>query len=269
MISRNNKILKIIEELVIFFIIQGTQNNVFRSKGMNYNWGIIWQALSPLIMVSGWVILFSLGIRGGSFDLTYFVFLLTFVFGFSMITSRTIQLSIPDILINKKNLNIFKVAFALLISDFIPLVIRFLVVLTALIYFDYNPAYYHLINGLLLFSSLGFFYGLLINAILGNNGFLKNIHGYFQTVLFLTSSIIIPVSRLPESIRNIFLLNPLAHVSEWIKAPTTGINFEYIDITYPIKFLIFMAILSPISFWYVNKHGNTNAKSNIDNTEII
>ena len=106
MISRNNKILKIIEELVIFFIIQGTQNNVFRSKGMYYNWGIIWQALSPLIMVSGWVILFSLGIRGGSFDLTCFVFLLTFVFGFSMITSRTIQLSIPDIFINKKNLSL-------------------------------------------------------------------------------------------------------------------------------------------------------------------
>ena len=45
--------------------------------------------------------------------------------------------------------------------------------------------------------------------------------------------------------------------------------FKEYDKKNPIKFLIFMAILSPISFWYVNKHGNTNAKSNIDNTEII
>lgn len=262
--KKNNKIHNIIFELVLFFTYRGNQDKLFQSNGMNYNWGIIWQALSPLIIVMGWSLLFTLGIRGRNFELEYFAFLLLFIFGFNMNATAIIHLGVPEQLEHKKNINIFILAYSLFISNFIPLVIRFVLVMLALIFFSYKLAYFHLLYGFLIIAALALFYGIAINAVFNGNNFLKDAHTYFQTVIFITSSVIIPVTRLPESIRNIFLYNPIAHISEWIKTPTTGISYEYIDITYPLKSIFILALLSPIFLWHINKKKNKDTNSNIN-----
>jgi ABC-type polysaccharide/polyol phosphate export permease len=250
----NNKTQNIIDELVVFFICRGNQDKLFQSRSMNYNWGIIWQTLSPLIIVLGWTLFVSLGIRGKGFDLEYFVFLLLFIFSFNIICTAIINLGMPDELEHKKNINIHILAYSLFISNFIPLVIRFALVSITLIFFNYHLAYFHLFYGLLITALLALFYGIAINAFFNGSNFLKDSHVYVLTLVFITSSVILPVTRLPEAIRNIFLYNPLAHVSEWIKTPITGVSYEYIDITYPLKLLFILAILSPIFLWHINKN---------------
>ena len=78
------------------------------------------------------------------------------------------------------------------------------------------------------------------------NSFLSDAHTFFLTGLFFLSSIIIPVPLLPENIRDILLYNPLVHLFEWVKYPTTGVYYEFIDINYLLIFLFSMAIAFPI-----------------------
>ena len=47
------------------------------SQNFTFNWGIIWNALSPLVIVIGFAILMSIGLRAG-YSLEYFVFILLF-----------------------------------------------------------------------------------------------------------------------------------------------------------------------------------------------
>lgn len=78
------------------------------------------------------------------------------------------------------------------------------------------------------------------------NSLFSDAHGFFLTGLFFLSSIIIPVPLLPENIRNILLYNPIVHLFEWVKFPTTGIYYDFIDLNYFLNFLLLMMIVTPI-----------------------
>lgn len=249
-----NRVQEIIIELIVFHLLKLNSGRSFKAAKMNFNWGIIWSCLNPLIIVFGWVMLFSLGIRGSGYDLSYFVFLLLFVLGFNKLVSLIIRFQLDSILINKKEINILNSIFSLYMSEFYLLLARFLLLVMVLNLFNFNLAYFHLLCGFLIITFIGFFYGAVLNAIFKNNAFLSELHNYFQIVVFITSSVIIPVSILPEPIRDIFLYNPLAHVSEWIKSASTGITFDYINIFYPLIFLLFLVIISPIFLWFTNKN---------------
>ena len=90
-----------IDTLVEITSLQAIKRNSskrFITKKMTFNWGIIWETFNPLIIVAGWTLLFSLGIRGRDFDLSYFVFLLTFWFGFQQLVSKIIILNLMMVL---------------------------------------------------------------------------------------------------------------------------------------------------------------------------
>ena len=249
---------EMIIEMISFFLINSSHKQLLKVAGINFNWGIIWKSLSPLIIVAGWALLFTIGIRGQGYDLEYFVFLLLFGLGFTNLVIKVSNFKLNPIFFNKKNINIINSSIALYLSEFYMLLVRFFILILTLKTFNFNLAYYHLTYGFLLIALFGFFYGVFINAIFNRNNFLIDIHGYFLQAVFLSSSIIIPVTILPESIRNIFLYNPLVHINEWIKSATTGIYFDYINIMYPIKFILFFTVISPILFWQINKNQYSN-----------
>jgi ABC-type polysaccharide/polyol phosphate export permease len=245
---------EIIVELTTFYLLKINSGKAFKTTNMYFNWGVIWSSFSPLILVAGWALLFSLGIRGSGYDLSYFVFLLLFGIGFTKSVSRIISFQLDPIFFNKKEINILNAVFAWHISEFYLLLVRFFLLILILNLFNFELAYYHLIYGCLIINALGFFYGVILNSIFKNNTFQSEVHNYFLQVLFFTSSVIIPLPILPESIRNIFLYNPLAHINEWIKSASTGITYDYINILYPLMFLLFFAIISPIFLWFTNKN---------------
>ena len=245
---------EIIIELIVFYLLKLNSGRSLKTAKMNFNWGIIWSSFNSLPIVAGWALLFSIGVRGSGFDLSYFIFLLLFAFGFNRLVSHVIKFQLDSILINKKEINILNAIFSFYMSEFYLLLIRFLLLVMILNIFNFNLEYYHLLCGFLIITFIGFFYGVVLYSILKNNAFLSELHGYFLLVVFITSSVILPVSILPEPIRDIFLYNPLAHVSEWIKAASTGVTLDYINIFYPLVFLLFFLIISPIFLWLTNKN---------------
>lgn len=117
---------------------------------------------------------------------------------------------------------------------------------------NYNIELYNLLIAYICICLLGFSYGILFSAIFHNNKFITELHSFFLQSLFFTSSIIIPVTALPDSLRNILLYNPLVHFFEWIKSSYTGVTYDYIDFNYFLYFLALFVFLSPISLYIKN-----------------
>ena len=243
-------------EIACIKAIKRNSSKKFTTEKMTFNWGIIWETFNPLILVAGWSLLFYLGIRGRNFDLAYFVFLLLFWFGFQQLVTKTINLDLPKFFKNKTTIGFLHIICAELFASLVPLILRFTLLTFILIFFNYELQFYHLLYGLTITILLGFFYGLIQNSAFNSNTFLIEAHGYFLQALFLMSSILIPVTRLPESIRDVFLYNPLVHVNEWIKSASTGIIYDYIELSYAINFLLVLAIFSPIFIWRKNNQIN-------------
>ena len=239
-------------EIASIKAIKRNSSKKFVTEKMTFNWGIIWETFNPLILVAGWSLLFYLGIRGRNFDLAYFVFLLLFWFGFQQLVTKTINLDLPKFFKNKTKIGFLHIICAELFANLVPLILRFIFLIFVMTFFNYELQFYHLLYGMTITILIGFFYALIQNSVFDSNTFLIEAHGYFLQALFLMSSILIPVTRLPEPIRDVFLYNPLVHVNEWIKSASTGIVYEYIELSYAINFLFVLAILSPLFIWRKN-----------------
>tara|TARA_Y200000002_G_C22676643_1_gene662357 strand:+ start:86 stop:877 length:792 start_codon:yes stop_codon:yes gene_type:complete len=239
-------------ETVNMCLIITTKGRAFKNKNFYFNWGVIWDSLNPLILVIGLAILVSSGIRGRGFELEYLLFLLLFWFGFVGIIQKMVIYKPNNFITNKKYIS----PWLLIISEFtihiIQVFIRFILCCFVMTLFDYALEPFRLFVAFLFYSFFALGYSLFIASIFHNNSFISDLHGYFVQGMFFLSSIIIPVTRLPETIRDILLYNPLVHLNEWVKEPTTGIYYEYIDLGYFINFLICFLILLPISIYVKN-----------------
>tara|TARA_B100001093_G_scaffold486540_1_gene521949 strand:- start:4459 stop:5247 length:789 start_codon:yes stop_codon:yes gene_type:complete len=244
----------------IKFIMEN-ENRILKAKGLNFNWGIIWSMLNPLIIVIGFAILFSSGIRGQGRELEYFLFLILFWFGFTQIVNKIINFKKMDFFVGKKNLSDLVLMFSEYVSQCVPLFIRLLLCMFAMAFLNFKLEYYHLLYTFTLITLFAFGYGCICRTLFYKNDFLSEAHTFFLTGLFFISSIIIPVPLLPENIRDILLFNPIVHLFEWLKFPTTGIYYDFIDINYFINFLFAMLIIFPIAIKiYINRENKEKLK---------
>lgn len=246
------KLPNLIQEIVIFNFINGSR--VVNKNGVYINWGMLWELINPLIIVSGWTMLFYLGIRGGRHDLAYFVFILSLFFGFTQIITNLIEINLQRRFLEIKSFNILVLLISNLTYSSILLFVRMLIVFYVMTFFEFNINYYSILYGILLIIIFSLCYGTIALYYLVDKVFLKNLHRIFLTALFIFSSIIIPVSILPEEIRSIVLYNPLVHLFEWIKEPITGITYSYIDLNYFLNFLASMILITPIYIWLMDKN---------------
>lgn len=241
-------------ELLYIQLIDLNKKNIFEdsAKKLYFNWGVIWSTFSPLLLIIGLSILVSIGLRGRAFQLEYIVFIFLFWFAFTSIVSETINFKPTKFLISKKFINPWLLIIVLFSSNFLKVFLRFLVVYLAMIFLEFELQPYHLCVAMVLLLFFGFFYGTIISSLFHNNAFFSDLHGYFLQALFFTSSIIIPVTRLPENLREILLYNPIVHLMEWIKVPTSGINYTYIDINYFIAWFLILLLIFPLSLYKKN-----------------
>ena len=245
-----------IYEVIFLRLKFNKKSRVYVADGLNFNWGIIWNILNPLIIVAGWSLLFELGIRGQRHSLEYFAPILTLWLSFSNSVQTNLNAPYPEIFKSQKGINLFNVMLSDCLYASFSTLIRILVVSLILNIFLYELSYFRLTVGYFCICFLVFSYLSFTKIIFYEKPFLVEAHGYFFQALFLFSSIIIPVTILPESIRDIILYNPLVHLFEWIKFATTGIYYDYIDIGYFLKFLASLLLLSPIFLYELNKKYN-------------
>ena len=260
---KKNSPLKIFSNTVYVLIdlkFLQTSMGKFQAKNVNFNWGILWHSLNQLIMVILLAILFSSGIKGQGREIEYFVFLILFWFGFQKTVTGIAQLKVPAFAHEKKYVNSWTIAFAISIFNLVPVLIRFILCLLVVPLFGFVIEYFELISAFLLLFLFGCSYGCVVSGLFRNAPFLIEAHVFFLSGLFFISSVIIPVPTLPPNIRDVLLYNPLVHLFEWVKFPTTGIYYEFIDINYFLYWLLAMLLLSPIflQMKYLQEKKNEN-----------
>lgn len=241
------------EVLKINLLLSSGNARTFHGKNLYFNWGLVWDTLNPLILVAGLAVLVSIGLRGSGFALEYMLFLFLFWFGFSTFIGKVIQLKPKPFLISKRFISPWLIFFTEFTSNIISLFLRFLLCILAMNFFGFELQFFHLFITFILLNLFGFSYALLISTIFHNNSFAADSHSYFVQGLFFASSIIIPVPRLPDYLRDVLLYNPLVHLFEWLKAPTSGIYYEFIDLNYFLAFLYLFLILFPLALYIKNK----------------
>ena len=241
------------EVLKINLLLSSGNARTFHGKNLYFNWGLVWDTLNPLILVVGLAALVSIGLRGRGFDLEYILFIFLFWFAFSTFIGKILQLKPKPFLIFKRFISPWLIFFTEFTSMIVSLFLRFLLCILAMYFFGFELQFFHLFITFILLNLFGFSYALLISTIFHNNSFVADSHSYFVQGLFFTSSIIIPVPLLPENLRNVLLFNPLVHLFEWLKAPTTGIYYEFIDLNYFLAFLFLLLIHFPLVLYIKNK----------------
>jgi capsular polysaccharide transport system permease protein len=247
-----------IESMKISILISARDRILKDSNNKLYfNWGILWDYISPLLLVIGFAVLLSAGVRDVGFSLDIMIFLFLFWFGFTSIVTKISNLSIPKFQMAKKTLGPWIIIYGEGMILCAALFIRFIICLFFLKILDYNIELYNLTVTFICICLLGFSYGILFAAVFHNNDFISEFHNYFIQALFFTSSIIIPVTALPDVIRDILLFNPLVHLNEWLKTSYTGITYHYVDINYFLYFLIGLLVVSPIALYL--KHNLINS----------
>jgi len=207
-------------------------------KGI-FSLGILWSTFKQLIIISGISFVFSVGLKGSGLQIEYLFFNLLLWFLFAEITNTTISLPINTSLLSQNNSN----AFTYILGHIFRIVIQYylLLFLSFMIFFIFNLEVYHIdiIRGFIFMSFVSIIYAVLMSALLHAKTFLIEIHGFFMQALFFASASVIPISIIPNPIRDILLINPIVHIQEYIKFNITGIQLEYISLSNAITFILF------------------------------
>ena len=237
-----------VKGLAIFDILNTSSPHQIlkNSRNIFFNWGIIWDMLSPLLFVAAISLLFGLGIRDGEGrDLGYFVFVVFFFFNLRQIVEDFLQTDDDlDFFKNRRQLNYFLIFVSRQVRIIIQSLIRFVIVLIVMIGFDYKIQILSLSVGFLILHFLSVILGLFASTLIQKNLFLKTIFRFFMLALFFTSDVIVPIQIWPENIREYLLYNPIVHVNGYIKESVTGIYYDYINLSYSLKFSFFSLFAS-------------------------
>lgn len=218
--------------------------NYVNKKGV-FSFGIIWSALKQIIIIAGISIVFSLGLKGTGIRIEYFIFNWMFWFHFSEIARALIDIHIPPHI--RKNSDIYFTHFY--VANFVKVVSQFfvigIIISLTLMLFGFKLSLPHLLIAFSLNSIFALSYSIVVAQIIHKKTFLIELHDFFLQGLLFVSSIIIPISILPNFVIDILVWNPLVHINEYIKEPITGIYLGYIDIYYTVKTtaLIFMLVI--------------------------
>ena len=255
--QKNTFASSLIEISALKILLDGP-NRIINNKDVYFNWGILWDLFTPLIMVAGWSLLLTAGIRGGLHDIRNFAFILTLWFAFSNHVQNGLNYNPPVALKNKRGVNAFSIDLALLTVSSVSLMMRMLLISVIFYYFGMKIYFFHILSAFFLMCLFASFYLAIVRFLFFKRAFLIAAHQFVLQALFIFSSIILPVHILPQAFKEIILYNPLVHLFEWIKEPYSGIKYLYIDINYFLYFLIIGVIISPICIYLYYKNEKNN-----------
>ena len=215
----------------------------YENKEGVFSFGIIWSALKQIIIIAGISMVFSLGLKGTGIRIEYFIFNWMLWFHFSEIARSLTDIHIPPHI--RKNSDIYFTHFY--IANFAKVVTQFffigIIISSSLMLFGFKLSLPHLLIAYTLNSIFALCYSMVIAQIIHKKTFLIEMHDFFLQGLLFISSIIIPISILPDFVKDILVWNPLVHINEFIKEPITGIYLGYINIFYTFKVTAIISML--------------------------
>jgi len=221
-------------------------------NGVHFNWGIIWNTLSLLIIVAALVFLFTSGIRGRArdFQLEYFVFILLFWFQFRDVANELLSLNIPSNLHDTGFINWLNYGLSKIVICIFQNLIRFLLVLSIMSFLGFNYDFPSILVGFYMMTIFSIYFGSFVYFIFEDSFLFQNLFRFVLLALFFMSDVIIPITVFPPEIREYLLYNPLVHVNSSMREPITNIYYTYIDFGYAIDCLVYGFIIFLLLFIY-------------------
>jgi capsular polysaccharide transport system permease protein len=236
---KSNFTQSVISNIILSIYRTSTQSfNIVTRHGV-FSLGIIWSCLKHLVIIIGISLIFTAGLRGTGIQIEYFFFNLLLWFYFADITNSTINQQYNKAIFSQEEINSFVYFFA----HFLRITIQFFILLLISFMFFYisDSKIYH-INLIMAFITIGLFaliYAVFMSSALHQKPFLIELHQFGMQALFFASGSIIPISVVPNPIRDYLLYNPIVHIQESIKSDVTGIELSYIDMNYPLVFILY------------------------------
>ena len=241
----------------INFIIQFSLRDV-KNRYVNSNLGIIWSVITPLIMIILYATIFSnilnlkLGILNNKFSYVNYLCIGIITWNFLsefLIKSLNIFRENSNLI---KKLNFFKIY--LIIANLISSLFNFTLALTIFLVFlifyqkDFNNINFYLfiiifLSQIIFIFSLGLCLSLLNVFIPDTEHFFK----IFIQIWFWASPIVYPISIIPESVKNIFFINPFYHFLKYyheIFVFKNIVSINYFDICLLYFYILFFLSIS-------------------------
>ena len=218
-------------------------------NGLIFNFGIIWNTFSPLIIVYGITILFSIGLRGGDglFEPEFFVFIFLFWINFLNIIQTLLMVNIEDNFYKNKDFgNLFVVSLASLMTSMIQGFMRFFLTISIIYFIDLEIDLLVLLNGFFIMNFYGILVGYFLKFSILSNTILQNLTNFSFTALFFASNVIFPVSLFPRYIQEYLYLNPIVHLNEFIRESYLGTFGGFVDMSY--VFYVFIPLILIVIF---------------------
>lgn len=240
-----------------------------RSRYGKYRAGYLWALMEPLIQMAVLWGFFELLHRRVPVHASMPVFLLTGIFVYTAWRS-TGQRGADAIRSNKPLLTHPQVqpAFLVLAVVLLDLVTYAVMVLLSVmvlwIYFDEPLASWtdeplHLMSALGALALLAFGWAMFNGQVARIWPVWSNIVKAFGRVMFFTSGIFYTMDSLPHAARKVILLNPLAHMIEWIRsAALPGFESTHYSMAYVIGWGIWLLFWGLAFDWILRLTGHTD-----------
>ena len=257
MLNMPNRLNKIVA-LTTYLYRKRSPNGIdFKSSKGIFSFGIIWSALKMLIIIGGISTIFGIGLRGTGIHIEAFSFNLLFYFCFAEAARTLATLAINPAIREDKNIS-FNIFF---ISNYLRVITQFfimgIIICIVLYFFGYKLNITYTMIAFCLNAIFIFVYCVIVAGLINKKAFLIELHDFVIQGMFFISSVIIPVSILPNFVIDILVWNPLVHINEFVKEPYTNIYLSYIDIYYPLKFILaFSVLLIPLLFYFEKQYAD-------------
>ena len=98
--------------------------------------------------------------------------------------------------------------------------------------------------------AVGVVYYVNMSLILFNNNGLIQLHDFLQRSLVFLSAIFYSIEIIPEAYRSFFLLNPIAHLMEYIRHINGWPSQSFFSLEYIIGFIVVGIVIFPIFYFF-------------------
>ena len=98
--------------------------------------------------------------------------------------------------------------------------------------------------------AVGVVYYVSMSLILFNNNGLIQLHDFLQRSLVFLSAIFYSIEIIPEAYRSFFLLNPIAHLMEYIRHINGWPSQSFFSLEYIIGFIVVGIVIFPIFYFF-------------------
>lgn len=230
--------------------MSGNGKLLINRNGVHFNWGIIWNTLSLLMIVVALLFLITSGIRGRGrdFQFEYFVFILLFWFQFRDVADELLSLKIPGNLKDVGFINWVNFLFSKIIICIFQNLMRFLLVLLIMTFVGFDYHFPSILVGFYMMTIFSIYFGAFVYFVFEDSFLFQNLFRFVLMALFFTSDVILPITLFPPGIREYLLYNPIIHVNNSMKEPINNIYLSYIDFGYAVDCLAYGFIIFLLFF---------------------